>query len=265
LSETKLVLLERLENGVAKLTLNGPPLNLITVSVNQQMNQALDELGNDDSVRVVVITGSGEKAFCAGADIKEFARFVESGTMISEKLKLECYVFDKLANLPQPTIAALNGITLGSGLEIALCCDYIIMADHIKVGFPEIKIGLFPGSGGLVRVPKIVGKAKAKELMFFGDMLTAKEALELGMVNEVMPAGEVLARAYQRANQLAELPRQSLRAIKRGINDVYEMPDPQGIQYSLGLISRVLSSDDAKEGVNAFINKRKPNFNQHGF
>ncbi len=255
------VLFERMEKGIGKITLNTPPLNLMTVGLNERLNEILDEVGGDDSISVVILTGAGAKAFSAGADIKEFSTFVEKGTMVSEKLKFECHVLNKLAELPQPVIAALNGITLGGGLEMALCCDYILMADHIKVGFPEIKIGLFPGSGGLVRLPRLIGRARAKELMFFGNMITAAEAKEMGMVNEVLPAEDVLDRGIALARQLAEMPRQSLRAIKRGVDDIFEMPPSQGIRYSLGLISQVLASDDAKEGVDAFIHKREAHFN----
>ena len=256
-----LVLLELIGNGVAKLTLNSPPLNLMTTRSNARLDELLDEIVKAPEIRVVVLTGAGEKCFSAGADIKEFAKFVQNGTMVSEKLTTECAVLNKLDALPQPTIAALNGITLGGGIEMALCCDYRILGDKVKIGFPEIGIGLFPGSGGLVRLPAIVGKNKAKELMLFGDKITAEEALSLGIANEVLPNEKVLARALERAEQLAKLPGESLKAIKRGINDVSEMPVAQGIEYSLGLISRVLSSPDAQEGVNAFLEKREPAFN----
>lgn len=256
-----LVLLERMGNGVAKITLNSPPLNLITTHVNRKLDAILDEVANDTRIRVVVITGAGKKAFSAGADVKEFSAFVQKGTMVSEKLKLECSVFNKIEILPQPTIAVLNGITLGGGIELALCCDYRIMGDRVKVGFPEIGIGLFPGSGGLVRLPRLIGKTKAKELMLFGDKITANQAFEIGLVNEVLPNEKVLERAMERAEQLAKMPGESLRAIKQGVNDICEMPISQGVEYSLGLISRVLSSKDAQEGVNAFLEKREPKFN----
>ena len=261
--EKNVVLLERMESGVAKLTLNTPPLNLITTQVNHRLDELLDEITEDRTIRVVVLTGAGEKAFSAGADIKEFADFVKKGTMVSEKLHLECNVFNKVEDLPQPTIAALNGITLGGGIELALCCDFRIMGECVKVGFPEIGIGLFPGSGGLVRLPRLVGKTRAKELMFFGEKITAQRAMEIGLVDEVCPNEQVLSRAIERAESLAKLPSDSLRAVKRGIQDVAEMPIQQGVEYSLGLISRLLSTEDAREGVNAFLEKRNPVFNQN--
>ena len=257
-----LILAEHLPEGIVKLSLNSPPLNLMTVAMNQRLNQVLDEIGDDDQVRVVVITGSGERCFSAGAHIKEFAHFVKAGTMVSEKLELECLVMEKLTNLPQPTIAALNGITLGAGIELALCCDFRIAGETVNIGYPEIKLGLFPGGGGLVRLPRLVGATKAKELLFFGKELSAKEAKELGLVNEVLPNNQVVPLALQWAEELAKMPRQSLRAIKKGIQDLYEMPAAQGVRYSLGLISRVLATPDAQEGVAAFLEKREPKFNQ---
>lgn len=257
-----LVLVEQLGNGIAKLIFNDPPLNLMTTYMNNCLDKALDEIAKDKSIRVVVVMGAGDRAFSAGAHVKEFSRFVKKGTMVSEKLEMECFVNDKLARLPQPTIVALHGITLGGGIEVALCCDYRIMGKSVSIGYPEIKLGLFPGGGGLIRLQEIIGKTKAKEMLFFGESVDSAEALRLGLVNEVLPDDEVLARAMERAEQLAKMSGESLKAIKKGIDDVYEMPLSQGIEYSLGLISKVLSTKDAQEGVNAFIEKRDPVFNQ---
>lgn len=257
-----IILLQRLDNGIAKVVLNDPPLNLMTVHMNKRLSRVLDEIAEDETIRVVVVMGAGERAFSAGAHIKEFANFVHRGTMVSDKLELECEVNEKLSNLPQPTIAALRGITLGGGIEMALCCDYRILGESAEIGYPEIKLGLFPGGGGLARLPEIVGKTKAKELLFLGETISSKEALRLGLVNEVLPDDKVVERAMERAEQLAKMPGESLRAIKKGVNDVYEIPIPQGVEYSLGLISRLLSSKDAREGVNAFLEKREPKFNQ---
>ena len=260
--DEEMVLLQRLDDGVALVTLNTPPLNLMSVQLNHRLYGVLEEIEQDDAIRVVVLTGAGEKCFSAGADVKEFARFVKAGTMVSEKLKFECEVLNRLEDLPQPTIAALNGIVLGGGIEMALCCDYRILAQEVTLGFPEIGIGLFPGSGGLVRLPQLVGKTKAKELMLFGEKISAQEALDIGLVNEIRPKGQVLERALERAKSLAKMPRQSLRAVKKGVNDVCTMPTVQGVAYSLGLMSQVLTTDDAQEGVNAFLEKRDPKFNR---
>ena len=148
MEDCELVLLERLTGGIAQITLNSPPLNLITTQMNRRLDAILDEVSQDSTIRVVVIAGAGDKAFSAGADIKEFSAFVRAGTMVSEKLRLECDVFTKLDALPQPTIAALHGITMGGGIELALCCDYRILGEQVKLAFPEIGLGLFPGSGG---------------------------------------------------------------------------------------------------------------------
>lgn len=262
MEDCELVLLERLTGGIAQITLNSPPLNLITTQMNRRLDAILDEVSQDSTIRVVVIAGAGDRAFSAGADIKEFSAFVRAGTMVFEKLRLECDVFTKLDALPQPTIAALHGITMGGGIELALCCDYRILGEQVKLAFPEIGLGLFPGSGGLVRLPRLVGRTKAKELMLFGDKISAKKALEFGLVNEVAPGAQVLARAIERAKQLAALPGTSLSAIKQGIDDICEMPVSQGIEYSLELMNQVLSTPDAQEGVNAFLERREPKFNR---
>lgn len=261
-TEQEVILLDRLENGIGKITFNTPPLNLMTTDFNRCLTQKLMEIREDDEIRVVIITGAGTKAFSAGADIKEFAKFIAAGTMIQEKLRQECATLDLLELLPQPTIAAVNGVVLGGGLELLLCCDYIILPDHIKLGFPEIQLGLFPGSGGLVRLPKRIGAERAKELMLFGKMLTAQEAKELKLANEILPADEVYARALTCAEQLARMPRHALRAVKQGIYDSILMPTQQGVQYSLGLMSQLLSDPDCWEGVEAFLQKREPHFNR---
>lgn len=258
----ELVLLQKEDNGVAKIILNAPPLNLMTVAMNHRLDHILDEVADDKHIGVVVLTGAGQKAFSAGADIKEFSQFIQQGTMVSKKLEFECAVLDKLEALPQPTIAALNGITLGGGMEMALCCDFILMADHIQIGFPEIKLGLFPGSGGLIRLPKRIGKQKSKELLFWGKMISAAEALTLGLADEILPAEEVLPRALSLAEELSNMPWGSLRAIKRGIDDIMELHSAYATQYSLGLMSRILTTEDAREGVDAFIQKRQAHFNK---
>lgn len=257
-----LVLLEKFADGVAHLIFNNPPLNLMSANFNLQLDRILDEITGDDEIRAVVVTGAGEKAFCAGSDIKEFPDLVRDGTHIKKKLDPENQLLDKLSFLPQPTIAALNGVTLGGGGEVALCCDLRIIGESGRIGFPEIKLGLFPGSGGLVRLPRLVGDSRAKELMFFGELISSRKALEIGLVNEVVPDQNIVERAHERAVQLANLSTQAIQSIKLGVNQVHDMPHQQGIRYSLELSRNIFLTDNGKEGVSAFIEKRPPMFNQ---
>ncbi|HEX7056709.1 MAG TPA: enoyl-CoA hydratase-related protein [Bacilli bacterium] len=261
MSQDALVLLKKFADGVAHLIFNHPPLNLMSADFNRQLDRVLDEIAIDAGIRAVVVTGAGEKAFCAGSDIKEFPGLVREGTHITKKLDPENQLLDKLSFLPQPTIAALNGVTLGGGGEVALCCDLRIMGESGRIGFPEIKLGLFPGSGGLVRLPRLVGDSRAKELMFFGELITAHKALAIGLVNEVVPDGKIVERAHERAAQLANLSAQAIQAIKLGVNQVRDMPHQQGIRFSLELSRRIFLTDNAKEGIQAFFEKRKPTFN----
>ena len=209
-----LVIIEHLGDGVAKLVFNDPPLNLMTSYMNKCLDKALDILAKDSSVRVVVVTGAGDKAFSAGAHVKEFAKFVRAGSMIRDKLELECKVNEKLANLPQPTIAALHHIVLGGGIEVSLCCDYRVIGESVTIGYPEINLGLFPGGGGLIRLQDIVGAIKAKEMLMLGEAIDAKTAVTLGIANIVCADEDVLNVAIEKAFSLAKKPKEALFAIK---------------------------------------------------
>jgi enoyl-CoA hydratase/carnithine racemase len=189
---------------------------------------------------------------------------MQPGLPVKNKLEAENRILDKLCFLPQPTIAAINGLALGGGGETALCCDLRIMGESGKIGFPEIKLGLFPGSSGLVRLPRLVGDSRAKELMFFGEIISSGKALEIGLVNEVVPDRQVLERAHERAAQLAGLSVQAIQAIKQGVNQVRDMSHDEGIRRSLELSNRIFLTDNALEGINAFLQKRSPQFNQSG-
>ena len=247
-------------NGIALLTLNNPPLNLATLASTQQLNNTLDDLAVDDNVLVLVVRGAGDKAFSAGSDISEFPSYLAEGTVVEKKLRFENETMVKLDKFPKPTIAALNGLAYGGGLELAVCCDLIVADETVKLSLPEIKLGVFPGSGGTLRVTKRIGPARAKEMMFLGEPISAALALEWGLVNRLAPKGEATAMALAMAGTLTERPNIALRACKKAINQSFELPEGEAIEQVMELMESTFASDDGHEGVRAFFAKEDPKF-----
>src|SRR5918911_2779630 len=194
------------QNGVATITLNNPPLNLVTLELTRQLTETLDRLAADPNARVLVLTGSGERAFCAGSNIGEFADMMEPGQVVPRKPAEENVAYSMVDDFPKPTIAAVSGLAFGGGLELAVCCDLIVVEEDTRLSLPEIKLGVFPGSGGTVRVTRRIGEGRAKEMMFFGDPIDADTALTWGLVNRVVPKGQALNVAMDMARRLAAQP-----------------------------------------------------------
>jgi enoyl-CoA hydratase len=249
----------RLQNhGVAVLTLDNPPLNLNTLVTLDKLLAACRDIAANEGVRAVVVAGSGSKAFCAGSDISEFAHVLED--VVSRKLARENEAFTALEQLPMPVIAALNGVTLGGGAEIALACDIRIMDENARIGFPEVKLGVFPGSGGVFRLPRLVGPAKAYELLYIGELIDAREAHRIGLVNRLAPAGQALSAAVALAETLASRPALALSLIRAGVRDSLNQTTQEAIDRTLADSHRVFTGPDIEEGINAFFNKRAPVF-----
>ncbi|MCM3713489.1 enoyl-CoA hydratase/isomerase family protein [Halalkalibacter oceani] len=255
---SELIQFEKRTNKVAVLTLNNPPLNVTTLEATKQLRSILQEIEADDEVRVVILTGAGEKAFCAGSDINEFPSVRDD--VIGKKLRKENEAFNAIEALPKPVIAAINGVACGGGGEIALACDIRIIAETSRIGFPEVNLGVFPGSGGLFRLPQVVGEAKALELMYFGDLIDAKEAYRIGLVNEVVPDDDVFDYALRLAERLAQKPKASLKAIKQGVKRSARLTVAENTELTLELSDRVFQTRDCEEGVKAFFEKREPRF-----
>jgi enoyl-CoA hydratase len=256
--QDRAILIETSSRGITKIILNNPPLNVWTLQMSEQLIEVLSQLETDETVRAIVLTGSGEKAFCAGSDIKEFPEVRDH--VIEKKLKKENYAFSQLEFLTKPVIAAIEGIACGGGCEIALACDIRIMAENAKIGLPEVKLGVVPGSGGLFRLPRLIGAAKAMELMYLGNFITAREAERIGLVNRVVPARETLSSAMDLAEEIAEQPLESIKAIKRGVRESLHLPYEKAVDLTLQLSSHVFNSEDCTEGISAFFEKRKPVF-----
>ncbi len=209
------VFLERPAPGVAVIVMNNPPLNLQTLEMTRLLDRLVREVDRDDGIRAVVLTGAGNRAFSAGSDVKEFPALRRN--FIEGKLRREMAVFSRIAGLRQPVIAALCGHAMGGGCELALCCDLRVMDENARIGLPEVNLGNFPGSGGLLRLPKLVGPSKAMELMSLGTVLTADEALSIGLVDRVAPAGQALREAVRLACRFAEQNPAGVQSAKRGL------------------------------------------------
>jgi len=253
--------LVHLQRGtVAELTLDNPPLNLVSAELTQQLRAALSELARDRGTRALIVTGAGERAFCAGSDIHEFADL--AGRVAEGKLLLEKLVYRQLANLPMPTIAAIGANALGGGLELALCCDLRIAAASAQLGLPEVRLAVMPGSGGTQRITRIVGPARAKELILTGRLLDAARAEEIGLVNAVAPDGQALQVAREWAQEIAERGPLAVREAKRVIDVAFDRDLDAGLAEELDASERIFASDDMEEGAAAFFEKRPPEF--HG-
>lgn len=258
MTETPLIRRDSLPDGVALLTLSNPPLNLNTLSSIAELHAHCRTLAADPSVRVVVVTGEGDRAFCAGSDIKEFADVRDD--IVEKKLAAENAAFTALEELPQPVIAALNGVTLGGGAEIALACDLRVIDEEARIGFPEVKLGVFPGSGGVFRLPRVVGTGVARRLLLTGDIIDAEEALRVNLVDDVAPAGEALARALELATRLAAGPALALTLIKHGVIDAATQTIQEATERTLADSHRVFTGPDIEEGISAFFARRTPVF-----
>ncbi len=249
----------RIEPGaVTLLELDNPPLNLVDGKLTRALGAALDELAADEGVRAVVLAGAGERAFCAGSDVKEFEGL--AGRVAEGKLLLEKLVYRQLAGLPLPSIAAIDGDALGGGLELALCCDLRVAGADARLGMPEVRLGVIPGSGGTQRLPRIIGPARAKQMMFAGELMSAAEAERIGLVNELAPPGEARARALQLAGVIAERGPRAVREVKRLVDLSADLDLDAGLAAELDASERIYRHPDMLEGARAFLGKRAPSF-----
>jgi len=245
--------------GVAIVTLNRPKvLNALNTQTLDELRRTMIALKHDAAVRVVVLTGAGEKSFVAGADINELA--VQSPTSGREHAIRGQHVLDLVEQMGKPVIAAINGYALGGGCELAMACTIRIAADTAKLGQPEINLGLVPGYAGTQRLARIVGKGRALELLLTGEQITAQEALRLGLVNRVVPAAELMTEARKLAAALAAKAPIAIRYILEAVNKGLEMPLAQAQIFEATLFGLVASTGDMREGTAAFLEKRKPAF-----
>ena len=252
------ILLEK-KNSIAYITVNRPKvLNALNMATMDDLRAAFHDIKNDAGVRVVILTGAGEKAFIAGADIGELAK---NDPVTAKEYALRGQnVLNLIENLGKPVIASINGFALGGGCEIALACTVRLASDNAKLGQPEVKLGIIPGYGGTQRLPRLVGKGIAMQLLLTGEMITAQEAHRIGLVNEVTAPADLILRAEAMAQKIIANAPLAVRYTMEAANKGMEMPLPEGLFVEATLFGLACATEDKKEGTAAFLEKRPAQF-----
>ncbi|MDT0555491.1 enoyl-CoA hydratase/isomerase family protein [Patiriisocius hiemis] len=252
-------ILSEIEDGICTITINRPSkLNALNTETIAELHEAFKEADHDTEVKVIIITGSGEKAFVAGADISEFADFsVRQGEKLAAKGQAQ--LFDFVAHLATPVIAAVNGFALGGGLELAMAAHFRIASDNAKMGLPEVSLGVIPGYGGTQRLPQLVGKGRAMELIMTAGMVDANQALTYGLINHVTSQEELLPLAEKIAGKIMRNSSVAIASAIAAINAGYEDGE-NGFETEITEFGKCFGTADFKEGTQAFLEKRKPEF-----
>lgn len=249
----------KLEGELAKITIDRPQsMNALNNQVYKEIIACLDEVEPMDPIKVVILTGAGDKAFAAGADI---AQMVHQDAREGRYLSTLCHgAAQRLENMRQVTIAAVNGFALGGGCELTLACDIRIAAENARFGLPEVTLGILPGGGGTQRLSRIIGMGRAKELIFTGDQIDAQEAYRMGLVNHVVPREELMARCEAMGRKIAANASYAVSMAKSAINTGADVDMANGSTREMDLLGLLFATHDKKEGMEAFLNRRKPNF-----
>jgi enoyl-CoA hydratase/carnithine racemase len=244
-------------DGIGTIRLDRPPMNALNTQVQEELRAAAQQASEDPAVRAVIVYG-GEKVFAAGADIKEMAGM--SYVDMAARAGALSGAFDSLARIPKPVVAAITGYALGGGCEMALACDWRVASAEARLGQPEITLGIIPGAGGTQRLSRLIGPARAKDLIMSGRMVEADEALAIGLVDRVVPADEVYVAAVAMVQRYTTGPAVALRSAKLAIDGGLEMDLASGLAWESQLFAALFATDDRTEGMDAFVAKRKPNF-----
>ncbi|MGC8543735.1 MAG: enoyl-CoA hydratase/isomerase family protein [Vulcanisaeta sp.] len=244
----------RVSNGVAEVVINRPPLNIITLEMRRDLAKIINELELDSNVRVVVFEGSGERAFSAGGDVTEFLN-TEPSDLIDWGKSIEL-----IEDLSKPTIALLRGYVLGAGTELALACDIRVATPDVEIGLPEVRLGMVPASGGLTKIVKALGPLRARYYLLLGRRIKAEEALQLGLVHEIVEPSKVRDRVMEIAKDLMSLSPLALKALKQAIRLVQDAPSEVGYDIERKTFALLRYSQDFREGITAFKEKRQPRF-----
>lgn len=248
------------EHRVAVLTLDHPPVNALSPALLKELRAQLDALEKDDEGQVIVITGSGSYAFSAGADVKELQGL--GAKSAADLVRVGQETFARIATYPKPVIAAINNLTLGGGMELALSCDIRIASDRARFGQPEVWLGLIPAWGGSTRLARLIGPARAKELILTGSMVNAQEANRIGLVNKIVPDGEEVRAAIDMGRMIiTKAAPLAVREAKRAINEGLDQPSMEAsLRVEAAAVARLAQTQDLIEGVTAFVEKRQPQF-----
>lgn len=253
------LLLYEKRGNLGFLTINRPnELNALSNALVEELDETLQEIEKDEEIRVVVLTGAGDKAFMAGADIKELQD--RDFVIAREQTKRRQQVYNRIAEMKIPFIAAINGFALGAGLELALACTLRVACEEAKLGSPEVNLAIIPGDGGTQRLPRMIGFGRAMELVLTGDFIDGTEAYRIGLVNRVVPKEQLLETATQLAEKLAKKAPLAIQCGKEAVNRSMETGIMEGLAHESYLHAYLCASEDKKEGVAAFLEKRKPTF-----
>ena len=246
-----------IRDSIGTIRLERPPMNALNRQVQDEIRDAATAVSTDDGVRAIIVYG-GEKVFAAGADIKEMAdmSYVDMAARAADLSD----ALGALARIPKPVVAAITGYALGGGCEIALACDWRVVAEDAKLGQPEIKLGIIPGAGGTQRLARLVGPARAKDIILSGRMVDAQEALRIGLADRVVPAAQVYDEAVALVTPYTKGPAQAVRAAKLAIDGGLEMDLTSGLAWESQLFAALFATEDRGEGMAAFVEKRKPDF-----
>lgn len=252
-------LISEIKDSIAVVTINRPDkMNALNSVVMNELKEVFTQLKDNDSVSVIILTGSGQKAFVAGADISELNKLnMIQGKEFSEKGQA---VFNLIEQMNKPVIAAVNGFALGGGCELALSCHIRIASDNAKFGQPEVNLGIIPGYGGTQRLTRLINSGRAMEYILTGDMIDSAEALRIGLVNRVFSQAELLDKAFEMANKIASKAQQAIRLAVKAVNICDEVSAAEGQNYEASLFALCCGTEDVKEGTAAFLEKRKPAF-----
>ncbi len=256
----EVVLLSK-EEKVATITINRPKkMNALNYEVQEKVLSILDDLEKDNNTKVVIVTGAGEKSFVAGADIKEF---LERAPLQQRKVMTPPRIFDCFAEFPKPVIAMINGYCLGGGMELAMSCDIRVASHNAVFGQPEIKLGLIPGGGGTQRLPRLCGIGQAMRLILTGDTITAEEAYRIGLIEFLFPHDKLLEETKKIANKISSYSLVALKAAKEALIESYNLPLDKGLQLERDIFTLLFTTQDMREGVSAFLEKRKPRWSDN--
>ena len=246
------------EEGIALVTINHPPVNALDQKTVSELGQAMDELEKRPEAKIIILTGGGDKAFVAGADITAFTGLTR---VTAEQFALSIQsILLKMEGSKKVVICAINGLALGGGCEVAMACDIRIASEKAKLGQPEVNLGVIPGAGGTQRLPRLVGKGRAMELVFTTDMISAEEARAIGLVNRVVPPGSLLEEAKKMAKKILTKGPVAITMAKRAITEGLEMELKEGLKLEAKLFGELFDTFDMREGVKAFLEKRPPRF-----